>query len=75
MQRRRLDQIDKYRELSHRAQRGFEWYRDRNDPEMAEYHLQMKTTLHKMAACLARREERKARALEALQRARMEEGA
>lgn len=71
MQSRRLDQIDMYRDLADQAQRGYQWFKERNDPEMANAYLDMKTNLHKMAAILARREERKARALEALQRAKM----
>ena len=73
--KRRLEQIDQYREAARQVMWKYQKFKEWGDLEMANHCLDMKTTLHKMAACLERRERRQQAALEALAKARVDEGA
>ena len=70
MERRRLEQRDQCRDAAHEAMLKYAKFKVWGDPVMASYYLDIKTTLHRMAAELERRERKHQAALDALQKAR-----
>ena len=72
MERRRLEQIDQCRDAAHEAMLKYAKYKEWGDPVMASYYLDIKTTLHRMAAELERRERKNQAVLDALQKARVD---